>query len=152
MGTGIRGRREQIIERRKREKGRALHAALSLPRPKGRGFPRKLMTELQLLVQKLIEYPPGRSYETPEPAIIDTRPRAKRKKSTKGKSDDMSTSFRGGELKRLRERHGLSRTEMARLIGINQKTYWCYETDQLGIPRYRYDKIIEMLGEDPKRG
>ena len=110
------------------------------------------MNELKLLVQKLIEYPTGRIYETPKSAIIDARPRAKRKKSTKDKSDDMRTSFRGGELKRIRDRHGLSRTEMARLIGINQKTYWCYETDQLGIPRYRFDKIMEMLGGDPKRG
>lgn len=109
------------------------------------------MNELKLLVQKLIEYPTGRIYETPKSAVIDARPRATRKKST-GKRDDMRTSFRGGELKRLRERHGLSRTEMARLIGINQKTYWRYETDQLGIPRYRFDKIMEMLGEDPKRG
>ncbi len=110
------------------------------------------MTELQLLVQKLIEYPPGGSDEPPKSAVIDMRPRAKRKKSTKGKSDDIRTSFRGEELRLMRERHGLSRTEMARLIGINQKTYWCYETDQLGIPRYRFDKIMEMLGGDPKRG
>jgi DNA-binding XRE family transcriptional regulator len=60
--------------------------------------------------------------------------------------------FRGEELKEMRERHGLSRAEMARLVGVNTKTYWSYEANHFGIPRYRFQKIMDMLSGDAKRG
>jgi DNA-binding XRE family transcriptional regulator len=102
------------------------------------------MTELQLLVQHLIEHPPvfkpidinGNS-SAPRPMVSKNGPKAE---------------FRGEELKEMRERHGLSRAEMARLVGVNTKTYWSYEANHFGIPRYRFQKIMDMLSGDAKRG
>ena len=102
------------------------------------------MTELQFLVQHLIEHPP-----VFKPIDINGNSRAPRPRVSK---NDLATEFRGAELKKIRERHGLSKAEMARLVGVNTKTYWSYETNQFGIPRYRFKKIMDMLGGDAKRG
>lgn len=102
------------------------------------------MTELQLLMQHLIEHPP-----VFKPIDINGNSRSPRPRVSK---NDLATEFRGAELKKIRERHGLSKAEMARLVGVNTKTYWSYETNQFGIPRYRFQKIMDMLSGDAKRG
>jgi DNA-binding XRE family transcriptional regulator len=102
------------------------------------------MNELKLLVQKLIEYPP-----VSKPVAINGNSSAPRPMVSK---NGPKAEFRGEELKEMRERHGLSRAEMARLVGVNTKTYWSYEANHFGIPRYRFQKIMDMLSGDAKRG
>ena len=99
------------------------------------------MTELQFLVQHLIEHPPRPVvFDGKAPRLVPkvTKAKVKRKKPR--------ASFRGEELLRIRKLQRLSQSEAAAIVGVITKTYSLYEANMLPIPKYRFDRIAVMLG------
>lgn len=96
------------------------------------------MTELQFLVQHLIEHPP-------RPVVFDGKAPRLVPKVT-GKRKTPLASFRGEELLRIRKLQRLSQSEAAAIVGVITKTYSLYEANMMPIPKYRFDRIAVILG------
>jgi DNA-binding XRE family transcriptional regulator len=101
------------------------------------------MTELQFLVQHIIEYPP-------RVVVVEAREPQLAPKE-KGKRKKPRASFRGEELLRIRKLQRLSQSEAAAIVGVITKTYAAYEANLLPIPNRRFDRMAGMLGGSKSR-
>lgn len=53
--------------------------------------------------------------------------------------------LRGNELRKLRQKHGLTVPNTAKILGVNYKTYWAWENDINGIIPLAWELIIEKF-------
>jgi DNA-binding XRE family transcriptional regulator len=108
------------------------------------------MTELQFLVQHLIEHPPRPVvFDGKAPRLVPKVTTGKLK--TTGKRKTPLASFRGEELLRIRKLQRLSQSEAAAIVGVITKTYAAYEANLLPIPNRRFDRMAGMLGGSKSR-